>query len=139
MEKYENNKVRMSADSYAEFYNCVETLLEFDEYKYNLLNDPVFASRCDTFDSRVEPRSIQDILVALRMHPSSGDHGMSLFDKLIYTSLFSDYQEEEEEEGLNQIQPVLRDATVHLQFISDYITASSTGNNTKKTTLINQI
>jgi len=71
--------------------------MDYDEYKYNLLNDPTFASCCNTFDKRVETTSTQDILVALRMHPSSGDHGISLFDKLIYTFLFSDYQEEKEE------------------------------------------
>jgi len=74
-----------------------------------------------------EPRSTQNTLVALRMHPSSGEYGMSLFDELVYTSLISDYQEEEEEEegGLNQIQPVLRDTAVHLQSISDSTTTSS--------------
>jgi len=43
-------------------------------------------SRCATFDERVEPSSTQDILVALRMHPSSGDHGISLFDKSVLIS-----------------------------------------------------
>jgi len=94
-ESYENNKVLLSADSYLELFNCVQTLMDDDEYKYNLLNDPTFASSCDTFDKRVEPTSTQDILVALRMHPSSSDHGMCLFDELVYTSFFSDNLEEE--------------------------------------------
>jgi len=83
MVSYDNNKVWMSADSYEDFSSCVQTLLDYDEYKYNLLNDPAFARRCATFEKRVKPTSTQDILVALRMHPSSGEHGMSLFDELV--------------------------------------------------------
>ena len=90
--------------------------------------NPTFARRYDTFDKRVKPTSTQDILVALIMHPSSGDQGMSLFDELVYTSLF--LEEEEVEGGLNQIQPVLRDAKAHLQSISDYTTTSPIGKNT---------
>ena len=109
------------------------------------LNDPTFVTSCDTFDTRVEPTTTQDILVALIMHPSSGDHGMSLFDELVYTSLF--WEVEEVEGGLNQIQPALRDAKVHLQSISDYTTTSpigtaTTNNNLKsnmKTELTNTI
>jgi len=62
------------------------------------------------------------------MHPSSGDHGMSLIDELVYTSFFSNYQEEEGD--VNQIQPVMRDAVVHLQSISDYATTSAIGKST---------
>jgi len=43
--------------------------------------------------------------------------------------------EGEKEGGLHQIQPVSRNATVNLQFISDYTTTSSTGNNTAKSNL----
>jgi len=68
--------------------------MDYDEYKYSLLNDPTFARSFETFDERVEPTTTQDILVALRIHPSSGHHGMSLFDELVYTSFVSDYQDE---------------------------------------------
>jgi len=68
--------------------------MEYDEYKYNLLNDPNFLRSSNTFDSRVEPTLTQDIFVALIMHPFSGDRGMSLFDELVYTSYLSDYHEE---------------------------------------------
>jgi len=43
MVSYENNKVWMSADSIVELYNCIKTLVEYNEYKYNPLNDPAFA------------------------------------------------------------------------------------------------
>ena len=33
---YENNKVWMSADSYEEFSNCVQTLIVYEEHKYGL-------------------------------------------------------------------------------------------------------
>jgi len=124
MESSENNKVWMSAASYELFSNCVQTLIDYDQYKYSLLNDPTIASDCDTFDKRVEPTSTQDILIALRMHPSSGDHGMSLFDELVYTTFFFLDKDKDKEGGLNQIEPVLRDAKVHLRSISDYTTTS---------------
>jgi len=84
----------------------------------------------------VESTSTQDIFVVLIMPPFSGDRGMSLFDELVYTSCFSDYNEEEEEgEGLNQIQSILRDAAIYLQSITAYTTTCSTGNNTAKSNL----
>ena len=138
---YENNKVLLNANSYAELVHCVQTLLDYDEYKYNLLKDPTFARSCDTFDTRVEPTSTQDILVALIMHPSSGKHGMSLFDELVYTSFYSDYFEEEGE--INQIQPVMKDAVVHLHSISNYTNTSAIGktttNNLNKFSTTNQL
>jgi len=62
--------------------------MDYDEYKYDLIHDQVFVRSCEAFDSRVEPTSIQDILAALRMHPSSGEYRMVLFDEAVY-SFFS--------------------------------------------------
>jgi len=69
------------------------------------------------------------------MHPFSGDRGMYLFDELVYTSYLSDNNEERGEGEKNQIQPIMRDAVIHLQFISAYTTTSSTGNNTANSNL----
>jgi len=62
-----------------------------------------------------------------------------LFDEIVYNFFFSYYQEEEEEGKVNQIQPVMRDAVVHLQSVSDYATTSAIGKSTTITTIINQI
>ena len=134
---YDNNKVSLSDDSYEELFNSVQTLMEYDVYKYNLLNNPNFLRRCNTFNSRDEPTSTQDILVALIMHPLSGGRGISLFDELVYTSYLSEYHEEVEEGELNQIQPILKDAVIHLQSISAFTTTSSTGTTTEQSVLNN--
>ena len=106
MERHEENEVQQSADSYMKLFICVQTLMDYDEYKYDLIHDQVFVRSCEAFDSRVEPTSSQDIFAALIMHPSSGDSGMVLFDEAVYSFFISDYQEQEEYE--QKIQEAIR-------------------------------
>jgi len=47
----------------------------------------------------VEPTSALNILAAMRMHPSSGEYGMSLFDEIVNSFFISDYQEQEGHEN----------------------------------------
>ena len=95
MERHEENEVQQSSASYMELFICVQTLMDYDEYKYDLIHDQVFVRSCEAFDSRVEPTSTQDIFAALIMHPSSGEYGMVLFDEAVYSFFNSDYQEQE--------------------------------------------
>jgi len=111
MERHEENEAQQSSDSYADLFVCVQTLMNYDEYKYDLIHDQVFVRSRKTFDSWVWPTSTQDILAALRMHPSSGEYGMVLF--------ISDYQKQEGRE--KKIQEAMRVSVDHLQIISEYI------------------
>jgi len=91
-------KVLLSAGSHEELYKGVQALREYDDFKYTLLNDAIFVRSCEALESRVEPTSAQDIMAALRLHPSSGAYGMSLFDEIICYSFISDYHGQGEAE-----------------------------------------
>jgi len=85
MESFENDKVLLKADGYADLFICVQTLIHYDEYKYTLLNDPTFVRSWKTFDSRVDHTSSNAILVVLIVHPSLGAYIMFLFDVIVYS------------------------------------------------------
>ena len=139
MERHEENEVQQSAASHMELFICVQTLMDYDEYKYDLIHDDqVFVRSCEAFDSRLEPTLSQDIFAALIMHPSSGDSGMVLFDEAVYSFFISDYEEQEEYE--QKVQEAIRVAVEHLHCISDYnITPPKVTNTINYTNTNNQL
>jgi len=92
--------------------------VDYDDYKYTLVNDPIFGWSCEPFDSRLEPKLFEEIIAALRVHPSSGAYGMFLFDVIFYFYYISDYREKEKHK--NQVQEAMRDAIAYFQSIFDY-------------------
>jgi len=118
IESYVSNKVMHSAGSYEDIFNGVQTMKEYDDFKYNLLNDPIFVRSCEAFDKRVEPTSAQDIMATLRLHPDSSSYGMSMFDEIVYYSFISDYREQEKNE--NRFQEPKGVAIGHFHSMSVY-------------------
>jgi len=117
-ESYKNNKILQSVDSYVELYVCIQTLI--DKYIYTLVNDPIMVRYCWSFDSRVEPKAYEDILMALRLHPLFGTYGLSSFDEIVRPFFIFDYQDHDGYEIHFQIQEAKKDAIAYFQFIFDY-------------------